>query len=1259
MSDESIHVADVSQGQAGASEDDPGESVELPVVDLLTGRGFVTGKSGGGKSILEGTPVHTESGRRPIEEVTRGDSVLSLNTDSYEQEYREVKQQIEHVDDQLVEITLEDGTQVVGTEDHSFLTADGLDIEPVRGEHVEPGVWMPVARSLPSAGSVTEVDLEQYVMGDSGSVAPAHRDDHRSSREGDDTLVLGFDVGWEIGLFLGANGRTDDETVRIESPSEAVKSRLQDRNYDISTAPAVKSDRGLAGLFAAQFSPTADWTMPGWVFHAPADFREGVVSGLYDATQTTVEGQPGFGSVSRAVASAVRELLRQYSVSVRTLSRDAPDTQPEKEGRVTIAVPADQVSQFAEILAPARRLAVSVTGPTNRGGSLTDDGPTSDCIPGGRALIDAAVSECPSKTPPLTDGGIQHRETSKTNIGAADGHLSTPRPLDRSVFNRLVDGHDIQGRTEAFGQSGIEWQRVVSVDTLDRTARVYDLDVRHNDNFVADGVFVHNSNTVSVVIERLLKNGHPCLVVDLEGEYYGLKQDYEVLHVGADDECDIVVSPEHAEKLATLALEQNVPIILDLSGYLEEDAAKELLLKTTQQLFAKEKTLRKPFLMVLEECHEFMPEGGGLDETGRMLIKVGKRGRKHGLGIVGISQRPADVKKDFITQCDWLVWHRLTWENDTTVVSRILGSGYANAVEDLGDGEAFMMTDWDERIRRVQFHRKDTFDAGATPGLDDVERPELKSVSGNLVTELEEISEEQARRESQLADLQQELDKKRQQISQLEHELEEARDLSQMADRFSQALLGKAEAPYRQTTGPGPRDFTQPSSRAETSETVESADASDSTADRAGNESSADGAGTTDAPDSATGKPATSAESGSESSASGSADNGQLTDEETQPEVSRDAEPVSTTGPSGQGHDSESARDDSPESASTSASDTESDSGRTPPDSESDPDPDPDSDWDQGNIEPVSRGQVSESSMEHLTDTTLGTREAVIAELQGRIDKLPRLPTAMLRHYRRKGVSEPVAAHIDAGGDGDSQHAYSRNRPLRVEGLVQHDSGGEYEYALPDLVRDAYADRLDDAQVASMVTEVESVFIDDDDIDRDAPTESGAKSTGDSPTDASTAGTDGSSIESDTESVDHLSADQPQPRAKLPDSIKLAAITDSVSSERPPSDSTTNQSASSAKMAPLFSSQSEDSDGNRDPAAETGLSDAAKRIAKNRTASRTLETKLESESEAKPDIDSESDKSGEGGPGPVSGADRRSRDGTIGRGGSRSSRSRR
>ncbi|WP_210423571.1 ATP-binding protein [Halorussus marinus] len=296
------------------------------------------------------------------------------------------------------------------------------------------------------------------------------------------------------------------------------------------------------------------------------------------------------------------------------------------------------------------------------------------------------------------------------------------------------------------------------------------------------------SNSASVVAEQLLDDGYPLLVVDTDGEYYGLKEEYEMLHVGADEECDLQVGPEHAEKLASLALEENVPIILDVSGYLNESDASDLIRDTAHQLFAKEKKLKKPFLMLVEEVHEYIPQSGGLDETGQMLVKIGKRGRKHGLGMVGISQRPADVKKDFITQADWLVWHRLTWENDLKTVRRVLGNDIADDVPDLADGEAFVMADWETDIERVQWQRKQTFDAGATPGLDDFERPELKSVSGDLVDELEEISQREDRRQDRISQLEDRVDELQAEKAELEEELDQARDMQQMAEQFTEAM---------------------------------------------------------------------------------------------------------------------------------------------------------------------------------------------------------------------------------------------------------------------------------------------------------------------------------------------------------------------------------------------------------------------------------------------------------------------------------------
>jgi hypothetical protein len=125
----------------------------------------------------------------------------------------------------------------------------------------------------------------------------------------------------------------------------------------------------------------------------------------------------------------------------------------------------------------------------------------------------------------------------------------------------------------------------------------------------------------------------------------------------------------------------------------------------------------------------------------------------------------------------------------------------------------------------------------------------------------------------------------------------------------------------------------------------------------------------------------------------------------------------------------------------------------------------------------VTRADVAESALRFDDAVELGTREAVIEELRGRIEALPELSRGMLRHYRREGVSDPVAAHIDAGGDGDSGHAYSRHRPIRRAGLIRHAGRGHYAYAVPDLIREAYADRLDEERVREVVRAVETEFV--------------------------------------------------------------------------------------------------------------------------------------------------------------------------------------
>ncbi|MFC6723503.1 ATP-binding protein [Halobium palmae] len=226
------------------------------------------------------------------------------------------------------------------------------------------------------------------------------------------------------------------------------------------------------------------------------------------------------------------------------------------------------------------------------------------------------------------------------------------------------------------------------------------------------------SNSAGVLLEEILGRGIPALIVDTDGEHVALKEEYELLHAGASAECDVNVTAESAHTVADVVLDSNVPTILDVSGFFDEDEVVDLVAGVARRLFIRQRSLQKPLLLVLEECHEFIPQKGK-DDASEVLVKVAKRGRKRGIGMLGLSQRPADVSKEFITQCDWLAFHRLTWPNDTDVVGDLVDRDHAEAVQDLATGEAFLLADWGRGVRRVQWRQKDTPDYGSAPAIEE------------------------------------------------------------------------------------------------------------------------------------------------------------------------------------------------------------------------------------------------------------------------------------------------------------------------------------------------------------------------------------------------------------------------------------------------------------------------------------------------------------------------------------------------------------
>ena len=91
-------------------------------------------------------------------------------------------------------------------------------------------------------------------------------------------------------------------------------------------------------------------------------------------------------------------------------------------------------------------------------------------------------------------------------------------------------------------------------------------------------------------------------------------------------------------------------------------------------------------LVVVEEAHNLAPEG--LDRASkRMLLRVAREGRKWGLGLVPVTQRPGFVDPGILSQASTIAALRVTNPDDIVGLRRGVESVSQELVEKLPDLE--------------------------------------------------------------------------------------------------------------------------------------------------------------------------------------------------------------------------------------------------------------------------------------------------------------------------------------------------------------------------------------------------------------------------------------------------------------------------------------------------------------------------------------------------------------------------------------------
>jgi DNA helicase HerA-like ATPase len=107
-------------------------------------------------------------------------------------------------------------------------------------------------------------------------------------------------------------------------------------------------------------------------------------------------------------------------------------------------------------------------------------------------------------------------------------------------------------------------------------------------------------------------------------------------------------------------------------------------------------TLHLPVLLLLEEAHNFAPAHADTPAEQRAIIttkQIAQEGRKFGVGLILISQRPSRLDETTLSQCNSFVIMRLVNPADQNFVRKViesLGEDEAKLLPDLDVGEALL-----------------------------------------------------------------------------------------------------------------------------------------------------------------------------------------------------------------------------------------------------------------------------------------------------------------------------------------------------------------------------------------------------------------------------------------------------------------------------------------------------------------------------------------------------------------------------------------
>jgi DNA helicase HerA-like ATPase len=256
---------------------------------------------------------------------------------------------------------------------------------------------------------------------------------------------------------------------------------------------------------------------------------------------------------------------------------------------------------------------------------------------------------------------------SKNRLAAAIGKITVDSPIPYLLSDLLIVLQNEMGKLDK-GTGSIPYQRI-------RT-KIEEIRADPRYQFMFSGMLVGDCMTDFIAqVFRLPADGKPISIIDVSGV------------------------PSEITQTVVAVLSR---LVFDFAVWARDEETR-------------------PILLVCEEAHRYVPNERNSDgsSVARVLSRIAKEGRKYGVSLGLITQRPSDLAEGVLSQCGTIIAMRLNNERDQAHVRAAMpegARGFMDAIPALRNRECIVCGEGVSIAMRVSF---DDLDAALRPASAD------------------------------------------------------------------------------------------------------------------------------------------------------------------------------------------------------------------------------------------------------------------------------------------------------------------------------------------------------------------------------------------------------------------------------------------------------------------------------------------------------------------------------------------------------------